>query len=386
MNARFKMYIPQINLDTLQRLVQPGKVIVLYGARRVGKTTLLKHYIAKHLEGNEEYFFVSGDDIHVQEYLSSRSIEKLKEFIGKNKILIIDEAQYIKQIGLNLKLIVDHLPNIQIIASGSSSFDLSKQVGEPLTGRKYHIKQLPLAEKEISQIEKPHEIMAHLDARLIYGSYPEVVLMKDNQIRQEYLKELINSYLFKDILELENIRSSEKLVKILRLIAYQIGKEVSYNELGTQLGMSKNTIEKYLDLLEKVFVIFKRTGFSRNMRKVISKNCRYYFYDIGIRNALINNFKPLSLRDDVGQLWENYIISERYKIHEYDRDFVSSYFWRTYDGAEIDLVEEKDEELSAFEIKWNKKQVAIPPKWKNAYPNSLNQVINKDNYLKFITR
>ncbi|MDP8227360.1 MAG: ATP-binding protein, partial [Candidatus Celaenobacter polaris] len=241
MNARFKMYIPQINLDTLQRLVQPGKVIVLYGARRVGKTTLLKHYIAKHLEGNEEYFFVSGDDIHVQEYLSSRSIEKLKEFIGKNKILIIDEAQYIKQIGLNLKLIVDHLPNIQIIASGSSSFDLSKQVGEPLTGRKYHIKQFPLAEKEISQIEKPHEIMAHLDARLIYGSYPEVVLMKDNQIRQEYLKELINSYLFKDILELENIRSSEKLVKILRLIAFQIGNEVSYNELGTQLGMSKNT-------------------------------------------------------------------------------------------------------------------------------------------------
>jgi len=380
------MYIPQINLITLHRLVQPGKVIVLYGARRVGKTTLLKHYITKYLNGTEEYLFVTGDDIHVQEYLSSRSIEKLREFVGKNKILIVDEAQYIKQIGLNLKLVVDNLPDIRIIASGSSSFDLSKQVGEPLTGRKYHIKQFPLAEKEISQIEKPHEIKAHLETRLIYGSYPEVVLMNDNQIRQEYLRELINSYLFKDILELENIRSSEKLVRILRLIAYQIGKEVSYNELGAQLGMSKNTIEKYLDLLEKVFVIFKRTGFSRNMRKVISKNCRYYFYDIGIRNALINNFKPLSLRDDVGQLWENYIISERYKIHEYDRDFVSSYFWRTYDGAEIDLVEEKDEELSAFEIKWNKKQVAIPPKWKNAYPNSLNQVINKDNYLKFITR
>ncbi len=379
------MYIPQINLDALQRLVQPGKVIVLYGARRVGKTTLLKHYIAKHLKGNEEYLFVTGDDIHVQEYLSSRSIEKLKEFIGKNKILIIDEAQYIKQIGLNLKLIVDHLPDIQIIASGSSSFDLSKQIGEPLTGRKYHIKQFPIAEKEISQIEKPHEIKAHLDVRLIYGSYPEVVLMNDNQIRQEYLKELINSYLFKDILELENIRSSEKLVKILRLIAFQISKEVSYNELGAQLGMSKNTIEKYLDLLEKVFVIFKRTGLSRNMRKVISKNCRYYFYDIGIRNALINNFKPLSLRDDVGQLWENYIISERYKIHEYNRDFVSSYFWRTYDGAEIDLVEEHDGEIEGFEIKWSKKQGAVPPKWKSAYPDSPIRVINKDNYLKFIT-
>lgn len=378
------MYIPQINLDTLHRLVQSRKVIVLYGARRVGKTTLLKHYIAKYLNGNEEYLFVTGDDIHVQEYLSSQSIEKLREFVGRNKILIIDEAQYIKQIGLNLKLIVDHLPDIKIIASGSSSFDLSKQIGEPLTGRKYHIKQFPLAEKEISQIEKPHEIRAHLEPRLIYGSYPEVVLMNDNQIRQEYLKELINSYLFKDILEFENIRSSEKLVKILRLIAFQVGKGVSYNELGTQLGMSKNTIEKYLDLLEKVFVIFKRTGFSRNMRKVISKNCRYYFYDIGIRNALINNFKPLSLRDDVGQLWENYIISERYKIHEYNRDFVSSYFWRTYDGAEIDLVEEKDEEIEGFEIKWNKKQIAIPPKWKKIYPKSAIRVINKDNYLKFI--
>ena len=379
------MYIPQINLDTLHRLVQSRKVIVLYGARRVGKTTLLKHYIAKYLNGNEEYLFVTGDDIHVQEYLSSQSIEKLREFVGRNKILIIDEAQYIKQIGLNLKLIVDHLPDIKIIASGSTSFDLSKQIGEPLTGRKYHIKQFPLAEKEISQIEKPHEIKAHLETRLIYGSYPEVVLMNDNQIRQEYLKELINSYLFKDILEFENIRSSEKLVKILRLIAFQVGKGVSYNELGTQLGMSKNTIEKYLDLLEKVFVIFKRTGFSRNMRKVISKNCQYYFYDIGIRNALINNFKPLSLRDDVGQLWENYIISERFKIHKYKRDFVSSYFWRTYDGAEIDLIEEHDEDIEGFEIKWNKKQIAVPPKWKNTYPDSTIQVINKDNYLDYIT-
>jgi len=378
------MYIPQINLDTLQRLVQPGKVIVLYGARRVGKTTLLKHYITKYLNGNEDYLFVTGDDIHVREYLSSQSIEKLREFVGNNKILIIDEAQYVKQIGLNLKLIVDNLPDIQILASGSSSFDLSKHVGEPLTGRQYHIKQFPLAEKEISHIEKPHEIKAHLETRLIYGSYPEVVLMKDNQIRQEYLKELISSYLFKDILELENIHSSDKLVKLLRLIAFQIGKEVSYNELGTQLGMSKNTIEKYLDLLEKVFVIFKRTGFSRNMRKVISKNCRYYFYDVGIRNALINNFKPLSLRDDIGQLWENYIISERNKIHEYKRDFVTSYFWRTYDGAEIDLIEEKDEELSAFEIKWNKKQIIVPPKWHNAYPDTFIQVINKDNYLKFL--
>ena len=379
------MYIPQINLDTLHRLVQSRKVIVLYGARRVGKTTLLKHYIAKYLNGNEEYLFVTGDDIHVQEYLSSQSIEKLREFVGRNKILIIDEAQYIKQIGLNLKLIVDHLPDIKIIASGSTSFNLSKQIGEPLTGRKYHIKQFPLAEKEISQIEKPHEIKAHLETRLIYGSYPEVVLMNDNQIRQEYLKELINSYLFKDILEFENIRSSEKLVKILRLIAFQVGKGVSYNELGTQLGMSKNTIEKYLDLLEKVFVIFKRTGFSRNMRKVISKNCRYYFYDIGIRNALINNFKPLSLRDDVGQLWENYIISERFKIHKYKRDFVSSYFWRTYDGAEIDLIEEHDEDIEGFEIKWNKKQIAIPPKWKKIYPKSAIRVINKDNYLDYIT-
>lgn len=377
------MYIQQINLHNLHTLVQLGKVIVLYGARRLGKTTLLKQYITKYLNGSPKYLFVTGDDIHVQEYLSSQSIEKLKEFIGNNKILIIDEAQYIHHVGLNLKLIVDNIPDIKVITSGSSYFDLSKQVGEPLTGRQYHIRQSPLAEKEISTIEKPHEIKAHLETRLIYGSYPEVVLMTDNHNRQEYLKELINSYLFKDILELENIRNSDKLVKILRLIAYQLGKEVSYNELGVQLGLSKNTIEKYLDLLEKVFVVFKRTGFSRNMRKVISKNCRYYFYDIGIRNAIINNYKPLSLRDDVGQLWENYIISERNKIHEYNHDFLSSYFWRTYDGAEIDLIEEKDEDVTAYEIKWNKKQASIPLKLVKTYPGSLTHII-KENYLKFI--
>lgn len=378
------MYIPQNQLDNLIQLLIPNKVIVIYGARRTGKTTLLQKFIKQIQNTSEKFIFVNGDDISVRNYLESRSINKLKDFIGSNKMLIVDEAQYISKIGLNLKLIVDNIPDIKIIATGSSSFDLSKDIGEPLTGRKYTLKMFPLAQREIDKIENRHETRANLESRLIYGSYPEIVTMNDNQRRREYLKELISSYLFKDILQFENIKHADKLMNLLQLIAFQIGKTVSLNELGTKLGMSKNTIEKYLDLLEKTFVIYKRSGFSRNLRKEITKNHKYYFVDNGIRNALISNYNPLNLRDDSGQLWENYIVGEMLKKQEYRRVQTNNYYWRTYNKKEIDLVEERGGKLLGFEIKWKNKKISAPHEWKENYPKADFKVINQENYLEFI--
>ncbi|MCB0291537.1 MAG: ATP-binding protein, partial [Calditrichaeota bacterium] len=288
-------YIPQHQLENLRRYLESGKVLVLYGARRVGKTTLIQRFLETLPPGSEKVLFVNGDDIVVRQFLESQSIQKLRDFVGDHTLLVVDEAQYVQQIGLNLKLLIDNLPALKIIATGSSSLNLAKDIGEPLTGRKYTLRLFPLAQMEISQIEKVHESEANLEARLIYGSYPEVVTTPDNFKRQAYLRELVSAYLYKDILELEGIRYAQKLVQILQLLAHQIGREVSFNELATQLGMSKNTVERYIDLLEKVFVIYRRNGFSRNLRKEISKNPRYYFYDNGIRNAVIGNFTPLNL-------------------------------------------------------------------------------------------
>lgn len=376
------MYIPQKQLENLKKLISPNKVLVIYGPRRCGKTTLINKFL-EHI--NQDYLFVSGEDITIQKYLSSQSINQLKDFIGKDKLLVIDEAQKITDIGLNLKLIVDHIKDIQIVATGSSAFDLAKHIGEPLTGRKYTIKLFPLAQMEISQIEKKFETEANLENRLIFGSYPEIVTSMDNQARQRYLKEIVSSYLYKDILEMDGIRHSAKIINLLQLLAFQIGKEVSLNELGRQLSMSKNTVERYLDLLEKVFVVYKLTGFSRNLRKEISKSSRYYFYDNGIRNALINNFNSLNMRDDIGALWENYIISERIKKQEYSQIFSNNYFWRTYDQKEIDLIEERDGILCGYEIKWGTKKVKPPKDWLETYKNAKFEVINKDNYLEFIS-
>lgn len=242
------IYVPQKQLENLTQLLSPNKVIVIYGPRRCGKTTLLNKFLDD-IRG--KYLLVSGDDIIVREYLSSQSISKLKDFVGNNKLLVIDEAQRIEKIGMNLKIIVDHIDGIKVIATGSSSFDLARDVGEPLTGRKYVLRLFPLAQMEISMIEDKIEITSNLEARLIYGSYPEIVVTKDNKKRELCLKEITNSYLYKDLLELEGIRHSNKLIKLLRLLAFQIGKEVSYSELGSQLGMSKNTVERYLDLLEE---------------------------------------------------------------------------------------------------------------------------------------
>lgn len=377
------MYITQKHIENITRYIKKGKVVIIYGARRVGKTTLLKKYVET-LPENERVLFVNGDDIVVREFLESQSVNKLKDFVGEHTLLVVDEAQYVHKIGLNLKLIVDNIPGIKVIASGSSSFELAKDVGEPLTGRKYVLILYPLAQLEITEVEKRHETEANLEARLIYGSYPELVIMRDNSGRQDYLEEIVSSYLFKDILALEGIRFSNKLVRLLQLLAFQIGKGVSYDELGSQLGMSKNTVERYLDLLQKSFVIYRLGGFSRNLRKEITRSPRYYFYDNGIRNAVIRNFNPIALRDDIGELWENYIITERIKYQEYLRNFSNFYFWRTYDKKEIDLVEEAEGSLSGYEIKWSKKSVKAPNDWIKHYPGASFMVINPDNYLEFI--
>ena len=375
------MYIHQYLLDTLEQQVTPKKVVVIYGPRQIGKTTLL----TKFLEKKSNYLLVSGEDIDIQHYLSSQSIVKLGTFVGSNHLLIIDEAQKIPNIGLNLKLLVDHFPQLSIIATGSSSFDLANQIGEPLTGRKKTLKMYPLSQIELGQIENPATTRAHLEERLIYGSYPEVVLMQNDQARKIYLQEIVSSYLYKDILELDGVRKSNQLIKLLQLLAFQIGKEVSITELGKRLGLNKGTVEHYLDLLEKAFVLVRLSGFSRNLRKEISKRDRYYFYDVGVRNAIINQFNNISLRNDVGELWENYLIIERLKKQEYKKILSNNYYWRTYNQDEIDWVEDRDGILHGYEIKWKAVSVKQPPAWQRIYPQAQFTVINQDNYLNFIT-
>ncbi|MBI3987774.1 MAG: ATP-binding protein [Lentisphaerae bacterium] len=375
------MYITQHQLVALEKIAVPGKVVVVYGPRQVGKTTLVRKFLeAKPIKS----MMVTGDDIMAREYLETQSIEKLKAFVGQNELLVVDEAQYVRNIGINLKLLVDHNPGLSIIATGSSSFELARQTGEPLTGRKFTLRLFPLAQTELAAVETRPQTDAILELRLIYGSYPEVVTTPDNAGRERYLREMVNSYLFKDILQLEGIRHADKLLRLLQLLAFQIGHEVSLTELGGQLGMSKNTVDGYLDLLEKVFVIHRRGGFSRNLRKEITKSHRFYFLDNGIRNALIQNFNPLPLRDDVGALWENYVLLERMKFLEYTGQSAASWFWRTYDRKEIDLIEERAGRLHGYEVKWSEGKAKAPLPWTTHYPEAGFSIITRANYLEFI--
>lgn len=375
-------YVPQALLTRLERSVAPNRVVVVYGPRRVGKTTLIRRYVQQH---DADALLVSGEDITVREYLESQSLAKLRAFVGSRRTLIVDEAQYVRQIGLNLKLLADHVEGLRIVATGSSSFDSAEQTGEPLTGRKLTLLMLPLSQLELGNVETVHETKAQLEMRLVYGSYPEVVLMESVEDRQLYLKELIASYLFKDILQLEGVRHADKLLRLLQLLAFQIGREASIAELGAQLGMNKNTVSRYLDLLEKAYVLYGRLGFSRNLRKEIARSRRYYFYDNGIRNGLINNFNSLAQRDDAGVLWENYIQVERLKYNLYTGRLAESYFWRTYDRQEIDLIEEWGGRIDAVEMKWSPRAKARPPRgWAEAYPDSAFRVVHRDNYLDFI--
>ncbi|MGQ1788457.1 ATP-binding protein [Saccharicrinis sp. GN24d3] len=357
--------------------LQSNKVVIVFGARRVGKTVLVKEILDL---VNEPVLTLNGEDINVHDKLAIRSVENYKQILGSFKFLYIDEAQKIPEIGLKLKLMIDEINGLKIIISGSSSFDIHKDAGEPLTGRKYSFNLFALSENEYNQIENSISKVDKVRERLVFGNYPELLHLPDREDKIDYLNEMVSSYLLKDILVYENIKNSQKIFNLLRLIAFQIGGEVSLQELGNQLGISKNTVEKYLDLLSKVFILHKVEGFSRNLRKEITKNSRWYFLDNGIRNAVIANFNPIESRNDIGVLWENYMISERLKYQEYQRLMSNNYFWRTYDQHEVDWVEEREGALFGYEFKWKESKVKVPSQWRNAYPNASFEVINKDNF------
>jgi predicted AAA+ superfamily ATPase len=359
-----------------------NKVLLLLGARRTGKTCLLERLIKK---AKMSYLLLNGEDFKTTAWLQHKSLKEYKAFIGKHKLLLIDEAQHIADIGAILKLLIDGIKNLTIIATGSSAFDLTQKLGEPLTGRSitYHLH--PIAQCEFKKQENALETMSNLEQRLLYGAYPELFQYESLEEQQQYLSELVNSYLLKDILAFDGIRNSSKLLTVLRLVAFQVGNEVSLTEIGQKAGLTRNTVERYMDLLEKVYIVFKIGAYSRNLRKEIVKNHKYYFWDNGIRNTLVANFNPLSLRNDVGALWENYIISERLKYQSYKRMLSYNYFWRTYDGQEIDWIEESGGKLSAYEFKYNTAKAKIPAAFAKSYPYSTYMVINNKNYLPFIS-
>jgi len=368
--------------ETDNAFPQKGKVNLLYGARRVGKTALIKRILKK--AGNN-IFTGEGDDIQLRQILNSNDKTLILTAFQDYDVIFIDEAQRIENIGWSLKILIDNLPDTTIIASGSSSLKLSYKTGEPLTGRNLTRMLFPVSVLELKKQMGGMHIFQNLENYLLYGMYPEVLTAKNVKNKIAYLIELRNSYLFKDILELENVRNSDKIYDLLQLIAYQIGDEVSLNELANNLGLAKQTVERYLDLLEKSFIIKKVGGFSKNLRKEVTKTKRYYFYDNGIRNAIINNFNLLNNRNDVGMLWENFMVSERLKKQHYLQIYSKNYFWRTYDQKEVDLVEERDGKLFGFEFKWNPKKKKIQKEWLETYSNASFEIIDRQNFLPFIS-
>lgn len=379
------MHIQRIAKENIKKSLAPNKVIVLHGPRRVGKTTVLKE-LQQELVDQYTIQLLNGEDAITQRELSSQNVEQLKTFVGDTTLLIIDEAQHVQHIGQHLKLLVDHIPGFAIIASGSASFTLAQQIGEPLTGRKKTVHMHSISAQEmITTVDHMYQ-QSTRDERMVYGSYPELFQLSSAIERQEYLRELVSSYLFRDILALENIRNPKKMRDLLQLLAFQIGQEVSLSELGNALELNSATVYRYLDLLEQSFVIVNVRGFSRNLRKEVTKTSRYYFTDNGVRNALINNFNDLSLRNDVGQLWENYIVMERIKRQHAAGPISNNYFWRTYDQKEIDWVEERCGRLYGYEIKWNPRKTVKPPKlWLSTYENASWELIHPENYIDFVT-
>lgn len=379
-----KKYLKRAVLQEFKKKIISNKVLILLGARRVGKTELIKNYL-KDIP-YESYLQLNGEDINDIDLLKERSVNNYKRLLNNIDLLVIDEAQNIPEIGQILKLIVDTIDGIKIIATGSSMFDLSNKLGEPLVGRKNTIYLFPLAQIEYSENENYRQTIENLEERLLFGGYPELVQYESWEDKKEYLFEIINSYLLKDILVFEGIKHADKIYDLLRLISYQIGKEVSIQELANQLQLSKNTVSNYLDLLSKVFILFKIDGFSRNLRKEVVKFSRWYFYDNGIRNAIINNFNKLDSRNDIGDLWENYLAYERIKKQNYLKIKTNNYFWRTYDQQELDWLEERGDKLEGFEFKWNEnKKVKIPVAFEKAYPEASFNLINRTNYLDFIS-
>ncbi len=368
----------------LENLLDNNKVLLVLGTRRVGKTFLIN---VIHKNYKNPVVILNGEDFDVQELLKKRTAANYKRIIGSAKLLILDEAQVIPEIGKILKFMIDSISGLTILATGSSSFDLLNKAGEPLTGRQIQFNLHPLSQLELQETETYLETVQNLEERLIYGSYPELLQLNTYNEKSDYLQQLIQSYLLKDILAFEGIRQSDKIIRLLRLIAYQIGSEVSYNELGGQLGISKNTVENYLDLLSKVFIIYRLPAYSTNQRKEVSKSSKWYFFDNGIRNAIIKDFRLPDLRNDIGTLWENYIISERIKRNSYLKENVQHYFWRNYNQQEIDLIEIKEGKTYAYEVKNSPgKKVKIPAAFVAAYPKASFEVISRDNYLDWVTK
>lgn len=368
--------------STIQRQLQSNKVILLVGARRVGKTVLMNQ-VARSFEGAT--LLLNGDDLSTTELLADRRVASYRRWLGQTNLLLIDEAQVVPDVGRSLKLLIDSFPELTILATGSSAFDLSNRAGEPLVGRQLTYTLYPLAQLELAAAETFVQTRDRLHDRLIFGSYPDVVRMDVANDRIDYLKGMVSSYLLKDILLFEQVRNAHKMLQLLQLIAYQVGSEVSNDELSRQLQIDRNTVVRYLDLFTKVFILFRLGGYSNNLRKEVTKSSKWYFFDNGIRNALINNFSLVSQRTDVGALWENYLIAERIKRNAYLRSQVTTYFWRTYDQQELDWLEESNGQLSAFEMKWNTNSVRFPRAFQVAYPTASLSVVNQDNYLDFIT-
>jgi len=366
----------------LNNYLRPNKVLTLYGPRRVGKTKLIEHYLR---QTSLKYKLVTGEDIEVQAVIGSSNLRLIKEYCQGYELIVIDEAQNIPKVGTGLKLMVDHIPGIHVIATGSSSFDLSNKIGEPLVGRQRILKLYPVSLLELKAHHNQWELNRNLEEYLIYGMYPEVLTTEGHAAKAEYLTELVNAYLLKDILAIENVKAPKLLLDLLRLLAYQVGSEVSFNELSNALKIDVKTVQRYIDLLEKSFLLYSLGGFSRNLRNEIVNKRKYYFYDTGIRNALIQSFNPLAIRNDKGLLWENFIFMERQKRKAYEPILSNDYFWRTYSQKEIDLIEERGGKLYGYEFKWSNKPLKSPLEWRKAYPDSEFELIHPENYFPFIS-
>ena len=365
--------------ELAKKLSDPRALIIL-GPRQVGKTTLLRELMTSH-QNNTIWW--NGDDADIRTELHQTTASRLKQIIGEHRFVVIDEAQRIKNIGLCIKLIVDNIPEVKVIATGSSSFELANRINEPLTGRKHEYHLMPLSFGEMVNHAGLLEERRALEHRLLYGYYPEAVTQRGQE--QEILRELSSSYLYKDILTWEEIRKPDQLEKLVQAIAFQIGQQVSNRDLAETCGLDAKTVTRYVDVLEKAFIVFSLDSFSRNLRNELKKSRKIYFYDLGIRNAVIKNFQPIGLRDDIGALWENCMIIERFKWLENNRKNVNRYFWRTTQQQEIDYIEEHDGQLHAYEFKWSDKGKKKPPStFKKAYPDSRYQQINQDNFMELV--
>lgn len=369
--------IERILSRRIKEKIGSGKAIMIIGPRQVGKTTLIKKFL-----NNEAYKFFDGDDPRIRTLLDTPNTDQIREFIGSYKVVFIDEAQRINNIGLTMKIIIDQLKDVQLWISGSSSFSLFNELNEPLTGRKWEYELYPISWEEFENHVGFIEADQQLERRLVYGMYPDVINTPGSE--SEILENLVSSYLYKDILSYAGIRKPEVLDKLIQALALQIGSEVNYNELSQLVGVDRNTIEKYITILEQGYVVFKLPSFNRNVRNEIKKGRKIYFYDNGIRNAVIGAMDALTLRSDVGQLWENFLISERVKMNKYKFTLAKSYFWRTNQQQEIDYVERRGLNISAYEFKWNpKKRVKISSTFTKAY-NAEGYLINRDNFREFI--